>query len=260
MFGSFCKWDFVRQTVEYKAKNAIAHPRSRDRFHVKTIATDCDICYDRKFMSGNSTLHYNSAPAIIIAIPTAIRSNLHTNEPPLPSSCTRVKYRMTIEQIMRGMPTACRVILSSFLKSVHSAQISIALCFISRVMSLYCILIDQALIFDIFWMRNGRYSRKKETWKNEIQKRRKNFCEWQYSRISPAEMVRSKFRAPSCFYYWKFFSVFEISNTFFSSDQIFPFIRLSSRRKKISEFLILRMTKLNVHYYCQQSRNIRRIW
>jgi len=121
MVGSFCKENFVRRTAEYKAKNAIAHPQSIPcKKRLPRIVT---VRYDREFMSGNSTLHYNSAPAIIIAIPTAIRSNLHTNESSLTSSCTRVKYRMTIEQIMQGTQTACRVVLSSFLKSMHSARI-----------------------------------------------------------------------------------------------------------------------------------------
>lgn len=82
------------------------------------------VCYDREFMSGNSMLHYNSAPAI----PTAIRSNLHTNEPSLTSSCTRVKYRMTIEQIMRGMSAACQVV----------AAVSEACAFHANRVTFYC--------------------------------------------------------------------------------------------------------------------------
>lgn len=107
------------------------------------------VYYDREFMLGNSMLHYDSVPAIIIAIPTAIRSNLHTKEPSLTSSCMRVKYRMTIEQIMHGMSTACRVVVAV---SVHSARIRSHYISLS---SYVCKSHSPALIFETFCMGNG---------------------------------------------------------------------------------------------------------
>lgn len=99
-------------------------------------------------------LHYNSAPAIIIAIPTAIRSNLHTNEASLTSSCTRMKYRMTVEQIMRGMSTACRVVVAVSEVCAFRAY-SIALRFIvASYVFIPAFRVNQALIFSA-WETEG---------------------------------------------------------------------------------------------------------
>lgn len=72
------------------------------------------VCYDQRvFMSGNGALHYDMAPAIIIAIPTAIPvCRLAYEQAWLTPPCTRAKYRMTIKRIMRGMSTACQVVVA----------------------------------------------------------------------------------------------------------------------------------------------------